>query len=75
MSNPGQELIRRLIRFATRERYVYSHCWSPGDVLVWDERATLHRGRPWPYREPRTLSSVCVSARPCDGLDDVRPAA
>ena len=72
---PARELIRQLIEFATRDRYVYSHRWSPGDVLVWDERATLHRGRPWPYQEPRTLSSVCVSARHCDGLDDVRPAA
>ncbi|MBO6835982.1 MAG: TauD/TfdA family dioxygenase, partial [Alphaproteobacteria bacterium] len=44
-------------------------------VLIWDERATLHRGTPWPYEEPRKLDSLCVTARDVDGLDKVRPAA
>ena len=63
-----------LIEFSTRPEYLYSHRWEPGDVLVWDERATMHRGRPWPYDEERTLASTCVSARDCDGLDLVTPA-
>jgi alpha-ketoglutarate-dependent 2,4-dichlorophenoxyacetate dioxygenase len=46
---------------------------SRGDVLIWDERAMLHRGRPWPYGEERTLASICVSAQDSDGLDQVRP--
>ncbi len=69
----GQSLIRQLIEFATQDEYIYSHCWQPGDVLIWDERATLHRGRPWPYHEERTLASLCVSASERDGLDSVRP--
>jgi alpha-ketoglutarate-dependent 2,4-dichlorophenoxyacetate dioxygenase len=44
-----------------------------GDVLIWDERATLHRGRPWPYEEERTLASICISTRDLDGLDRMRP--
>jgi alpha-ketoglutarate-dependent 2,4-dichlorophenoxyacetate dioxygenase len=39
---------------------------------VWDERATLHRGRPWPYDEERTLASICVSVGAADGVASVR---
>jgi alpha-ketoglutarate-dependent taurine dioxygenase len=63
-----------LIAFATRPEYVYAHAWEPGDVLVWDERATMHRVRPWPFEEVRTLASTCVSARERDGLALVTPA-
>lgn len=69
----GQGLIDALMAWATRDKYVYSHRWRPGDVLVWDERATLHRGRPWPYEEERSLASICISARDQDGLSLVRP--
>ena len=42
----GQSLINELIAFATQPHRIWSHRWSPGDVLVRDERATMHRGRP-----------------------------
>jgi alpha-ketoglutarate-dependent 2,4-dichlorophenoxyacetate dioxygenase len=66
------ELIEALINWCTQGRYVYRHRWNKGDVLIWDERATMHRGVPWNYDEPRVLSSICVSATAKDGLDDVR---
>jgi alpha-ketoglutarate-dependent 2,4-dichlorophenoxyacetate dioxygenase len=69
----GQSLIKQLIEFSTRKEYLYSHSWCRGDVLIWDERSTLHRGRPWPYEEERTLASICVSASEKDGLAAVRP--
>lgn len=69
----GQRLIIEMLEFCTARERVYSHSWQPGDVLVWDERATLHRGRPWPYHEERTLASICISASTADGLDSVRP--
>lgn len=69
----GQALIDELIAFATRPGTIYTHAWRLGDVLIWDERAMLHRGRPWPYEEERTLASICVSARDVDGLDSMRP--
>jgi alpha-ketoglutarate-dependent 2,4-dichlorophenoxyacetate dioxygenase len=69
----GQALVDELIAFATRPGTVYTHAWRLGDVLIWDERAMLHRGRPWPYEEERTLASICVSARDADGLDGMRP--
>jgi alpha-ketoglutarate-dependent 2,4-dichlorophenoxyacetate dioxygenase len=69
----GQALIDELTDWCTQSHYIYSHCWRRGDVMIWDERATLHRGRPWPFDEERTLSSICVSARECDGLDTILP--
>ncbi|MCA0871713.1 TauD/TfdA family dioxygenase [Seohaeicola saemankumensis] len=68
----GQDLIDAAIAFCTRPDYVYSHQWRPGDVLIWDERATLHRGRPWDYAQPRILTSLCCSVTTADGLDAVR---
>ncbi|MEM6548374.1 MAG: TauD/TfdA family dioxygenase [Pseudomonadota bacterium] len=70
----GSALIDALIEFCTRPSYVYSHCWQVGDLLIWDERATLHRGTPWPYEEPRVLSSLCVSVTEADGLGAMRHA-
>jgi len=71
----AQDLIDRAISFCTANHYVYTHRWTPGDVLIWDERAILHRGRPWPYEEPRTLKSICSSVTEADGLADVRVLA
>lgn len=68
----GQALIDAAIAFCTTPERVHTHRWRPGDVLIWDERACLHRGRPWDYAQPRTLSSICCSATAADGLDAVR---
>lgn len=68
----SQMLIDELVEFCTQEQYIYSHKWSVGDVLIWDERSTLHRGTPWPYEEPRRLTSICSSATEADGLDQIR---
>jgi taurine dioxygenase len=38
------ELIEELARHATQERFNYYHNWRVGDVVMWDERATMHRG-------------------------------
>lgn len=70
----GQRIIADAIAWCTQPERVYVHHWRPGDVLVWDERATLHRGRPWPYDEERTLASICISATAADGLEQIRPA-
>jgi len=37
-------LIEELTEHATQDRFVYYHRWHVGDVLMWDERATMHRG-------------------------------
>ena len=38
------ELIEELAAHATQQRFVYYHNWRVGDLLMWDERATMHRG-------------------------------
>ncbi|MEO0329596.1 MAG: TauD/TfdA family dioxygenase [Pseudomonadota bacterium] len=68
----GEKLLEEAIEFCTRPENVYSHKWEVGDVLIWDERACLHRGRPWDYSKPRTLQSICCSVTSSDGLDTVR---
>ena len=68
----GARLIEEAIAFCTQPRFVYTHAWAPGDVLIWDERAVLHRGRPWDYTQARTLKSICCSVTEADGLDRVR---
>lgn len=40
----AQKLIDELIAFVTDERFVYRHKWQVGDILVWDNRCTLHTG-------------------------------
>jgi alpha-ketoglutarate-dependent 2,4-dichlorophenoxyacetate dioxygenase len=42
---------------------------------MWDNRATLHRGRPWPPNEARLIVRTTVSATDADGLQSVRPPA
>jgi alpha-ketoglutarate-dependent taurine dioxygenase len=37
-------LIEQLADHSTQERFVYYHAWRVGDVLMWDEQATMHRG-------------------------------
>ncbi|MFT7522629.1 MAG: alpha-ketoglutarate-dependent 2,4-dichlorophenoxyacetate dioxygenase [Candidatus Paceibacteria bacterium] len=68
----GKQLIAEAIDFCTQPECIYSHNWQLGDVLIWDERATMHRGQPWPYEEARSLNSICCSVTPSDGLDLVR---
>jgi taurine dioxygenase len=38
------ELIEQLAAHSTQDRFVYYHSWQVGDLLMWDERATMHRG-------------------------------
>ncbi|WP_322867137.1 TauD/TfdA dioxygenase family protein [Aquicoccus sp. G2-2] len=68
----GQAIIDAAIAHCTAPARVYSHRWQIGDVLLWDERACLHRGRPWNYDEPRRLQSICCSATDADGTAAVR---
>jgi taurine dioxygenase len=45
MPNPeGLQLIDELVEFMTQEQFVYRHKWRAGDLLMWDNRCTLHTG-------------------------------
>lgn len=45
--NDGRALIEELMDFATQERFVYSHIWQPHDLILWDNRAVIHRATPF----------------------------
>jgi len=46
-TDEARALIRDLLRRATAAELVYTHRWRPGDLVMWDNRCVLHRGRPW----------------------------
>jgi len=43
----GRLLLRDLIEHATQRRFVYRHQWRVGDLVIWDNRATMHRATPF----------------------------
>ena len=51
----GRILLCDLNLHATRPEFVHSHKWQVGDLVIWDNRCTMHRGRPHDDRWPRDL--------------------
>ena len=43
----GKMLLRELIEHCTQPQFVHTHTWEVGDLMIWDNRCTLHRGRPY----------------------------
>lgn len=43
---------------ATQDRFVHVHSWRPGDVIIWDNRRTLHRGRPYDGTQRRVMRRI-----------------
>jgi alpha-ketoglutarate-dependent 2,4-dichlorophenoxyacetate dioxygenase len=71
----GKKLLDELMDAATAPGTSYQHSWRGGDVVMWDNRATMHRGRPWPAREARHMVRTTISATAADGLETMRPPA
>jgi len=69
----GTQLIEELMAAVTGQEAIYSHRWRVGDVLIWDQRAILHRGTAWNFEEERTLASFVSSALESDGIASARP--
>jgi len=69
----AQALIAELIEHATAPGHTYLHRWQAGDVIMWDNRCVLHRGRPWPGDKPRHVVRTTITATDADGLADMRP--
>ena len=70
--NAAQQLLDELIAAATAPGQSYVHAWRAGDVVMWDNRATMHRGRPWPAHEARLMIRTTISATAADGVERVR---
>src|SRR6266508_3526024 len=43
----GRLLLRDLTEHATQKQFTYTHQWRVGDLVIWDNRATMHRGKPY----------------------------
>jgi alpha-ketoglutarate-dependent 2,4-dichlorophenoxyacetate dioxygenase len=69
----GEKLIDELTEAATAPGTTYVHAWKSGDVVMWDNRATMHRGRPWPAHEARYMVRTTISATAADGVETMRP--
>jgi alpha-ketoglutarate-dependent 2,4-dichlorophenoxyacetate dioxygenase len=72
-ASAGKKLIDELMDLATAPGTSYVHEWKSGDVVMWDNRATMHRGRPWPAHEARFMVRTTISATEADGLAAMRP--
>jgi alpha-ketoglutarate-dependent 2,4-dichlorophenoxyacetate dioxygenase len=42
-------LLAELLDFASQPHFIYAHQWRPGDLMIWDNRCTLHRAKPFDY--------------------------
>jgi alpha-ketoglutarate-dependent 2,4-dichlorophenoxyacetate dioxygenase len=51
----ARAFLRDLNEIATQREFVYSHRWRVGDLVMWDNRQTMHRARPFPEHEPRDV--------------------
>ena len=55
-------LLARLLEITTRPERVYRHSWRVGDLVMWDNRCVLHRGRPWDSaRHKRVMHRTTVA--------------
>lgn len=52
----GQGLLRDLRHFATMPRFVYTHEWRPGDLVIWDNRCVLHSATLFDTTQHRRLA-------------------
>jgi alpha-ketoglutarate-dependent 2,4-dichlorophenoxyacetate dioxygenase len=65
----GRALLEQLIEFATQPQFIYAHKWRVGDLVIWDNRCTLHRATPYEStRYVRDLRRTTI-------IDVAQPAA
>lgn len=56
----GQKLIAGLTAFAADPRFVYSHRWETDDMLMWDNRCTMHQVTPFDAAERRVMHRTTI---------------
>jgi alpha-ketoglutarate-dependent taurine dioxygenase len=60
----SEQLLEKLADFACQAPRVYHHTWMPGDAVVWDNRALMHRARPWDMTKPRVMYHSRIAGDP-----------
>ncbi|MDZ4374744.1 MAG: TauD/TfdA family dioxygenase [Phenylobacterium sp.] len=63
---PGESerLLEELLTLTCQQPRTFRHAWTPGDVVIWDNRRTLHRGLPWDMAQPRVLHHTRIAGDP-----------
>jgi alpha-ketoglutarate-dependent taurine dioxygenase len=56
----GRQLLAELLEHATEPEDVYSHRWSVGDTVMWDNQGVLHRAAPYDPSSPREMLRTTV---------------
>lgn len=69
----GRALLKDLLEFATQPRFVYGHAWKRHDLVMWDNRCVLHRGRPWDEQRHRRVMHRTTVAGSGPTVVDGRP--
>ena len=62
----SRELLETLCGEACRPPRTFSHRWKAGDLVMWDNRCVLHRGRPYPPDQPRQMRRTTVAGDQAD---------
>lgn len=57
----SEEFLDKLLADACQPPRVYSHTWSVGDLVVWDNRCLMHRARPYDTTQPRILRASRIA--------------
>ncbi|NJO34070.1 MAG: TauD/TfdA family dioxygenase [Rhodospirillales bacterium] len=57
----GRAFIRDLTEHAVQPKYVYAHRWQPDDLVMWDNRQTMHRVRRFDETQPRDMRRTTVA--------------
>jgi alpha-ketoglutarate-dependent 2,4-dichlorophenoxyacetate dioxygenase len=57
----ARDLIRDLIEHATQRQFVYAHVWRQYDLVIWDNRQTMHRVRRFDESQPRDMRRTTVA--------------
>ena len=60
----SEQFLSSLTEFACQAPRVYHHHWTPGDVVLWDNRSLMHRACPWDMREPRVMHHSRIAGDP-----------
>jgi len=65
----GRALLAELIEFATQPQFVYRHKWQAGDLVIWDNRCTMHRATPFAAADHvRDMRRTTIVERAADVL-------
>jgi alpha-ketoglutarate-dependent 2,4-dichlorophenoxyacetate dioxygenase len=57
----ARDLIRDLVEHATQRQFVYAHAWKEYDLVIWDNRQTMHRVRRFDESQPRDMRRTTVA--------------